>query len=134
MRLILSILSSLFFSTSSAAETVVRDYVYNVEVVSVYDGDTITVNVDLGFSVWLKDENLRLYGIDAPEVRGASRTQGMKSRDWLRSQINNGKQILIRTYKDEQDKYGRYLATLYIDGVNINNLMIEQGYAIPYTP
>lgn len=134
MRLIFSIISSLFFSASAAAETIARDYVYDAEVTSVYDGDTITVDVDLGFSVWLKGENIRLFGIDAPEVRGASRTQGIKSRDWLRAQISNGKQILIQTYKDDQDKYGRYLATLYIDGVDINKLMIEQGYAIPYTP
>ncbi len=62
-------------------------YVYKADVTEVYDADTITADIDLGFHTWRKDEKLRLYGIDAPEVRGKSRPQGLLSRDWLRGQI-----------------------------------------------
>ena len=44
-------------------------YEYNVKVVKVIDGDTVDVDIDLGFGVWLKKERLRLYAIDTPESR-----------------------------------------------------------------
>lgn len=88
-------------------------FTYGAEVTDVYDGDTITANIDLGFHTWIHGEKLRLFGIDAPEMRGDEKPEGTKSRDWLRSVILD-KAILIETVKDKKGKYGRYLATLYI--------------------
>lgn len=116
------------------AEPIARDYVYDVDVISVYDGDTLNVDIDLGFSIWIKDKSLRLFGIDTPEVKGATRNEGIVVRDWLRQRIEQGETILIESISDRPDKYGRYLAVLYIDGVNINQQMLDEGLARPYNP
>ena len=53
---------------------------YKAIITSVYDGDTCTVDIDLGFSVWVRGEKLRLLRINAPEVTGASKVRGLKSK------------------------------------------------------
>ena len=111
-------------------------YVYHAEVDGVYDGDTVMVNIDLGFHTWRMGEKLRLHGIDAPEVRGKTRAEGLLSRDWLRSQVL-GKRILVKTVKAgnrQRGKYGRYIAVLFVveDGVcvNLNDELVRLGYAV----
>ncbi len=109
-------------------------YFYKATIVSVYDGDTITVNIDLGLQIWAYKEKLRLYGINAPEVRGSQRPEGLKSRDFLRSLLPEGKEILISSYKDKKGKYGRYLANIWTENedgtiTNINDLLVEEGFA-----
>lgn len=108
-------------------------YFYKAIVTSVYDGDTCTVDIDLGLHTWIKGENLRLLRINAPELKGDERENGLKSRDFLREQILN-KEITIQTFKDEKEKYGRYLAEIWLekDGkdTNINDLMVEKGFAV----
>ena len=54
-------------------------YLYKATVTEVYDGDTITVDIDLGLNVWLKDQTLRLLGIDTPELRGEERLKAKTS-------------------------------------------------------
>lgn len=103
-------------------------YVYRARITSVYDGDTVTADVDLGFSVWAHGEKLRLYGLDAPELRGSEREQGLISRDWLREQILD-KDVFIRTVADKKGKYGRYLAEIFLDGININDQLVAEGLA-----
>ena len=103
-------------------------YVYVANVTDVYDGDTITVDIDLGLGVWVHGEKLRLHRINAPEVRGGSRPEGILSRDWLREQIL-GKEIIIQTIKDRKGKYGRYLAEVWQDGTNINDALVTNGFA-----
>ena len=73
-------------------------YEYKAFVRKVYDGDTITVDIDLGFDVVLKAQKIRLVRINAPEVRGAERASGLKSRDALREKICN-KWVKIKTQK-----------------------------------
>jgi len=113
------------------------NYVYNVDSdsVYVYDGDTITCWIDLGFNIGRK-EKFRLLGIDTPELRGEEREEGLVSRDFLRELIKQGisnkKDIMIKTKKDRTGKYGRYLATLYIGEVNVNELLLKEGYAKVY--
>jgi micrococcal nuclease len=108
-------------------------YFYKATVKSVYDGDTVTVDIDLGIKTWIHEEKLRLYRINAPELRGDEREAGLKSRDYLRSLID-GKEIFIETIKDKQGKYGRYLAEIWLKQendtwININDLMVNDGYA-----
>jgi micrococcal nuclease len=109
-------------------------YHYKAVVTSVYDGDTCTVDIDLGLNTWIKGEKLRLYRINAPELRGAERMEGLKSRDFLRKKILN-KEILIETFKDKKGKYGRYLAEIWIEEkkdkyINVNDLLVLEGFAV----
>jgi micrococcal nuclease len=94
-------------------------YTYSAEAKKVYDGDTITVDFDLGFGVILINQKLRLIGINTPEVRGESRKQGLISRDKLRERIL-GEKVIIKTTKDRKGKYGRWLAEVFVNDENIN--------------
>lgn len=104
-------------------------FTYRAIIREVYDGDTVTADIDLGFHTWIHGEKLRLYGIDAPEMRGEERPQGIRSRDWLRNRIL-GKEVLIHTIQDRKGKYGRYLAETYLDGSKINDELVSNGMAV----
>ena len=106
-------------------------YHYKAKVTKVYDGDTITVDIDLGFFIWTKDQTIRLTGINTPEIRGEERPEGLISADALRLRILN-KEVILATQKDSKGKYGRWLATVYLDGENINQWLLDEGYAKPY--
>jgi micrococcal nuclease len=94
-------------------------YTYKSKVTKVYDGDTITVEVDLGFSFKFTN-SFRLLRINCPEVRGESREEGLKSRDRLRELIMD-KEVIIKL-KDNTEKYGRYLAEVLVT-VDVLRLM-----------
>jgi micrococcal nuclease len=102
-------------------------YQYRCQILRIVDGDTIHLDVDLGFDVRRKD-SFRLYGINAPEM---STGEGEAARDWLVEQLAHGIDMLT-THKDQREKYGRYLATLWVDGKNINEEMVKAGHAVPY--
>lgn len=107
-------------------------YEYNAICTSVYDGDTITVEIDLGFHASMKKMKLRLFGIDAPEMRGPEKVDGKVTRDWLREQIL-GKKIRVHTLKDKTGKYGRWLANIYpIDNqtTSYNSMMVSKDLAV----
>ena len=109
-------------------------YEYRAFVRKVYDGDTITVDIDLGFDVILKTQKIRLLKINAPEVRGAQREAGLKSRNALRDKIGN-KWIKLKTQKDKKGKYGRLLGILYQDTSytkDYNQILLEEGHATYY--
>lgn len=106
----------------------VQDYVYNAKVVSVYDGDTVTITVNLGFYVNIT-EKFRLLRINTPEIRGEEREAGLISRDALRELILD-KDVVIKTFKDRKGKYGRYLVEIYLGEINVNDWLVENGYAI----
>lgn len=105
---------------------------YRARVVSVYDGDTCRVDIDLGLGTWIHNESIRLHRINTPEVRGAEREQGLISRDFVRDLID-GKEIFLQTVKDKKGKYGRYLGEIWIevDGELkcVNDLLVEKGLA-----
>lgn len=107
-------------------------YNYKAFVTAVYDGDTCTVDIDLGLHCWVKNEKIRLARINAPELRGSEREQGLESRDYLRKLILN-KEVLLQTIKDKKEKYGRYLGEIWIDSgskqVNVNDLIVKKGFA-----
>lgn len=104
-------------------------YVYKARVVSIYDADTFRANVDLGFGVWQHNEPLRLARIDAPELRGSEREEGLISRDWLFQQMPIASEIVIETFSDKKGKYGRYICNVWKDGVCLNDAMVEAGLA-----
>ena len=106
-------------------------YEYRALVRKVYDGDTITVDIDLGFDMILRNQKIRLLGIDTPEVRGVEREQGLISRDALRTKIGS-KWIVIKTQLDKKGKYGRWLGTIFINEENVNDWLINEGLAKVY--
>lgn len=112
-----------------------HEYWYTARVVDVYDGDSVTLDVDLGFHMTLHGAKMRLIGIDTPELRGEERPQGLVVRDWLRELVL-GQTVLIQTEKDATEKYGRWLCVLYArlddQWVNVNQLLLDQGMARPY--
>lgn len=105
-------------------------YLYKAKVIKVYDGDTITVFTDLGFNIFLKSK-LRLLDIDAPELRGAERESGLKTKEYLSNLILD-ESITIKTTKFKKGKYGRYLATIFLDGLNINSHLLEMSLVKQY--
>ena len=108
-----------------------KPYCYKAKCVSVYDGDTVTLDISLGFNSTMHKQNARLLGISTPEVRGREREAGLVSRDRLRELID-GKDIIIATHKDKGGKYGRLLATIFLGGVNINQQLVDEGLAEVY--
>ena len=106
-------------------------YEYKATVTKVYDGDTITVDFDLGFGILIRKQKIRLLGINTPEVRGPEKPQGIISRNALRQRIL-GKVVTIKTSKDKKGKYGRWLGEVYIEEENINQWLISEGYAKEY--
>ena len=108
-------------------------YEYRAKVIKVYDGDTITVEITLGFNVY-KTEVLRLANIDAPELRGDERPYGLVTRDKLRELIMD-QEIIIKTYKDKKGKYGRYIADVYLENPEtgvfcVNDWLVENKLAV----
>lgn len=109
-------------------------YTYKAFVTAVYDGDTCTVDIDLGLHTWIRDEKIRLHRINAPELRGKEREAGLLSRDFLRNQIL-GKEIILNTIKDKREKYGRYLGEIWVRSnsgklINVNDKMVSSNYAV----
>lgn len=108
-------------------------YEYRAFVRKVYDGDTITCDIDLGFNVIMRNQKLRLVGINTPEVRGESRPEGQKVRDIVRSRISN-KWVVIKTHKDKKGKYGRWLGEIYESDTeeSLNQWLLNEGHAVEY--
>ena len=106
-------------------------YEYRAFVRRVYDGDTVTVDIDLGFDILVKNQKIRLLGINAPEIRGESRESGLISRNFLRERIS-GKWVTLKTKKDKKGKYGRWLGDIFLEKENINELMVSEGMAKKY--
>lgn len=109
-------------------DSVIDDkYCYSVYITEVYDGDTVTCDIDIGFGIIMKKQKIRLYGINAPEMKGNSRDSGIITRDRLRQLVLNNT-INLYTIKDTKEKYGRWLGILKILDVNINQLLIDENF------
>ncbi len=107
-------------------------YEYQARIISVYDGDTVNAEIDLGLETH-RLIKIRLYGINAPEMVGETRMAGLTARDALRARILD-KTVIIHTIKDRTEKYGRYLGEIIDGGGNVNNWMVDSGHAVTYLP
>lgn len=105
-------------------------YQYKAKIIDVYDGDTVTAMVDLGFYHY-QQMIFRLYGINTPELRGEERERGLVVRDIVRAMVLN-KEVTINSYKDKQEKYGRYLANIIVDDIDLNLWLVQNGHAKEY--
>lgn len=115
-------------SSKKIGDSSSHTYVYSATVKKVIDGDTIAVDISIGFNLYIHGERIRLARINAPELRWPERDKGLESKRWLREEIE-GKEILIHTFKHKRGKYGRYIAEVYLDGVNINDKLVSLGLA-----
>lgn len=107
-------------------------YWYKAFVITVIDGDTIRVDIDMGLDHWIHNQKIRLALIDAPELRGEEREKGLLSKDYL-SELILHKSILLHTKTNKRDNFGRILGELYItDDLSVNTILLAQGYAVPY--
>jgi len=110
-------------------------YEYSCKVDRVVDGDTVDVVLDLGFDILFKSR-VRLYGIDTPESRTRDldeKARGKMAGAYLKEAVDNGTKVVIETkLKDSRGKYGRVLGNVVVDGVNINEAMIENSLAVAY--
>jgi micrococcal nuclease len=110
---------------------------YVKKVNKVVDGDTIDVEIDLGFDICFSSR-VRLAGIDTPESRTtdkAEKSLGLESKAYLKTQIDSAKTVVIKTEKmDSSEKYGRILGWVFLDNspVSLNQKMIDDGYAWGY--
>ena len=108
-------------------------YYYNAKLERVLDGDTIDAMIDLGFSTWVH-KRIRLFGINCPETRTRNldeKAKGIESKKYLEDQfLSTGGRFVLQSLG--VGKYGRCLGNIYIDKVNINELLLKEGYAEPY--
>lgn len=114
-------------------------YEYRAKVLKIVDGDTVDVDIDLGFGVWLKDERVRIMGIDTPESRTSDATEkvfGLAAKERLKELL--GKQTILKTQVDKsgedmKGKFGRILGDFIgTDGRLVTEVMIEEGHCVPY--
>ena len=110
-------------------------YQYKVKKINrVIDGDTVDLDIDLGFSITLK-QRVRLKDIDASETRTKDleeKAKGLAAKAWLEKELSREGEWIIETTKE--DKYGRILGALYLvgDPVTVNEKMLNEGIASPY--
>jgi micrococcal nuclease len=106
---------------------------YNrVTVLEVHDGDTLTVVVDLGFSISVT-EQIRIYGINAPELSKGTpedRAKGIAARDFLRSMLPVGTAVGLRTTPAQTRTFTRYVGTITRGGMDVAGAMVAAGQAI----
>ena len=111
-------------------------YEYNCKIVKVVDGDTVDVDIDLGFGIWIKKERVRLYGIDAPESRTRDleeKKYGLASKKYVEDLMPVNSIQVLRTMKDTVGKFGRVLGVFVLpDGNRLDELMIKNHHAVDY--
>lgn len=127
-------MSTMFRSLDSVSYTDTKVFIPPIEcgkVVQVYDGDTFTIATFL-FGEFYRF-SVRLYGIDTPEIKtkdAKMKSRAILARDALRQLIMNK---IVELKNVEYEKYGRLMAHVYVDGINVNDWMIHRGHGVVYT-
>ena len=111
---------------------------YDVKVVKVVDGDTIDVDIDLGFGVTLTDERVRIMGIDTPESRTRDKVEdlfGEAAKARLKELMKDGGKLITtedRKGEDMKGKFGRILGDFEIGDKRVTDILIQEGHAVAY--
>ena len=115
---------------------------YDVTVIKVVDGDTVDVDIDLGFGICLKDERVRIMGIDTPESRTSDRVEdlfGEAAKARLKELLKYGGKLITTEDKNGEDmkgKFGRILGDFYVEHngerQRVTDIMIAEGHCVPY--
>lgn len=109
-------------------------YEYKAEYIDNYDGDTINFVVDLGFNVSIELQ-VRLSNIDTYELRDKDpqlKSLAYEAKDFVQKVLIDADEIILKTARNKKGKYGRYLAEVIYDGINLNEELLEIGYATKY--
>ena len=114
-------------------------YEYRCTVVKIVDGDTVDVDIDLGFGIWMRNERIRLLGIDTPESRTRDKEEkkyGLAAKKYLKEKLNDRGRIVLKTKKNAEGKFGRILGELwrttdYADK-SINQYLVDEHHAVQY--
>jgi|TARA_R110002153_G_scaffold121139_3_gene266626 micrococcal nuclease len=115
-------------------------YEYKCKIIKVVDGDTVDVDIDLGFGVWLKKERVRMMGIDTPESRTRDKVEkkfGLAAKAKLKEMLPLGSTSVLKTEidrsgEDAKGKFGRILGDFLIDDKPATEIMIKSGHAVEY--
>ena len=109
-------------------------YEYNCKIVRVVDGDTVDVDIDLGFDTWRCGERIRLYGIDTPECRtrdDEEKAAGLLAKKFVENMLHVGGTYKLTTR--EKGKFGRYLGVIKVAAdITINTALVTEHLAVPY--
>ena len=112
-------------------------FCYSAKLLSVIDGDTVDLSIDLGFNIHHR-VRVRLYGVDTPESRTTDKVEkaaGLKSKEFVKSWFDANPKLVIQTMKDKNEKYGRILANVYADENKnecLNEKLVSEGFAKAY--
>ena len=111
-------------------------YEYRCKIVKVIDGDTVDVDIDLGFGVWMKKERVRMMGIDTPESRTRDLEEkrfGNMAKDFVLEKLPIGSDQVLKTFKDDTGKFGRILGDSIIDDdISLVEAMIHNRLGVAY--
>jgi micrococcal nuclease len=119
-------------------------YEYKCRIVKIVDGDTVDVDIDLGFGIWVRDERVRVHGIDTPESRTRDKIEkkfGLASKKYVQNILKKGSIQTLVTQKpgdEAKGKFGRILGKFKVyDNVTdswmfMGDIMVREGYAVPY--
>lgn len=108
-------------------------YEYSCKIIRVVDGDTVDVDINLGFGIVYSNQRIRLYGIDAPESRTRNRIEkkyGLYAKKFLTERL--GETCTLRTRLDGKGKFGRILGEFIVDDVNVNEEMVDKHMVVRY--
>ena len=113
-------------------------YEYRAKIVKIIDGDTVDVDIDLGFGISLNNERVRIMGIDTPESRTRDKVEkkfGLASKARLKELL--GKDTILKTQigrggEDMKGKFGRILGDFIVDGKKAGEILIKEGHAVAY--
>jgi micrococcal nuclease len=111
-------------------------FLYKCVIQRIVDGDTVDVDIDLGFGIWLRKERVRVAGIDTPEKRTRDKVEkvfGLAATAKAHTLIPEGSPCIIRTRRDKAGKYGRTMGDFVLeDGRLYTDIMVETHHAVPY--
>ena len=111
-------------------------YQYRCQILRVVDGDTVDIDIDLGFGVWMRKQRVRLYGVDTPESRTRDLEEkkfGMMAKKYVKDHLPVGSDQILITHKDGKGKFGRILGQFVVEMTTLNDLLIKNHHAVEYT-
>ena len=116
-------------------------HTYKCTILRVVDGDTVDVDIDLGFGVWMRKERIRILGIDTPESRTrdkVEKTYGILAKNFVKSYLPVGSVQILQTEKDGTGKFGRILGKFLVydhqtdSQMHLGDIMIREHLAVKY--
>ena len=108
-------------------------YEYNCKIRRIVDGDSIIVDIDLGFGLWIHGESIRLFGVDCPECRSRDKDEkaaGLAAKKFVSRRLQRGGTYTLST--KGKGKFGRYLGVISDEAGSVNDALIENHLAVMY--